>query len=470
VSLWNTLKSHAKAQFLDVIQWMEDDRDTVVYRYPVFNQAIQDGGKLVVRPGQSAVFVNEGQASDAFGPGTYEINSRTKALVSFFESIKYQLNYPYKGDIFYVSAREFSGNKWGTPQPLSVMDDNFGSVEIRAHGVYTYKITDPVRFLETMVGNFGLFETAEVQKRVRDDLLMGFMEAFGQIGDIDVHKLHSSASSVAEAAREHMDRNFQERLGISITQFTLFPNIPKEIRDYMRELDKERVKMNRMGMGIRKNADVFQAMQQHRMVDAMQTAAANEGQGSPMMQAGMGLGMGAGMGNMMHGMMGGMMPGQQQGMGQPGMQQGMGAPPPPPPAATVFHYSGPSGQKQGSAQDIAALVVSNRDGNHQVWANGFPGWKSWKEVAEIANLVPPAAPPPPPMAGPDEVYHYNGPEGQGEFPASAIRAQVNAAPGARHLVWKDGMGGWENAADVADIMNAGGPPPMPGGAPPPPPM
>ena len=199
MSFWNTLKSHAKAQFLDVIQWMEDDRETVVYRYPVFNQAIQDGGKLVVRPGQSAVFVNEGQASEAFGPGTYEINSRTKALVSFFESIKYQLNYPYKGDIFYVSTREFSGNKWGTPQPLSVMDDNFGSVEIRAHGVYTFKITDPVRFLETMVGNFGLFETDEVQKRVRDDLLMGFMEAFGQLGDIDVHKLHSSAASVAEA-------------------------------------------------------------------------------------------------------------------------------------------------------------------------------------------------------------------------------------------------------------------------------
>jgi len=470
VSFWNTLKSHAKAQFLDVIQWMEDDRETVVYRYPVFNQAIQDGGKLVVRPGQSAVFVNEGQASEAFGPGTYEINSRTKALVSFFESIKYQLNYPYKGDIFYVSTREFSGNKWGTPQPLSVMDDNFGSVEIRAHGVYTFKITDPVRFLETMVGNFGLFETDEVQKRVRDDLLMGFMEAFGQLGDIDVHKLHSSAASVAEAARQLMDKQFQERLGISITQFTLFPNIPKEIRDYMRELDKERVQMNRMGMGIRKNADVFQAMQQHRMVDAMQTAAANEGQGAPMMQAGMGLGMGAGMGNMMHGMMGGMMqPGMQ---GQPGMQQpGMGAPPPPPPVATVFHYHGPTGQKQGSAQDIANLVVANRDGNHQVWANGFPGWKSWKEVAEIANLVPPAAPPPPPMAaGPDEVYHYHGPDGRGEFPASAIRAKVNGAPGARHLVWKQGMAGWENAAEVADIMNAGGPPPMPGGGPPPPPM
>jgi membrane protease subunit (stomatin/prohibitin family) len=455
MSIWNTLKSHAKAQFLDVIQWMEDDRETVVFRYPVFNQAIQDGGKLVVRPGQSAVFVNEGQSSDSFGPGTYELNSRTKAIWSFFESIKYSLNYPYKGDIFFVSAREFSGNKWGTPQPISVMDDNFGSVEIRAHGVYTFKITDPVRFLETMVGNFGLFETHEVQKRVRDDLLMAFMEAFGQIGDVDVHKLHTSAGSVAEAAREIMDRQFQERLGISITQFTLFPNIPKEIRDYMRELDKERVQMNRLGAGIRKNADVFQAMQQHRVVGAMQTAAGNEGQGSGMMQAGMGLGVGAGMGNMMGGMMGGMT--------QPGAG---GPPPPPPPVATSYHYAGPAGQSQGSAQDIANLVVANRTGNHQVWATGFPAWKPWRDVPEIANLVPPAAPPPPP-AGADPVYHCNGPNGQSELPASPIKAMVESNPGANILVWKQGMGGWEAASGVAEIMHAGGPPPMAGGGPPP---
>lgn len=468
MSFWNTLKSHAKAQFLDVIEWMEDDRETVVFRYPVFNQAIQDGGKLVVRPGQSAVFVNEGQASEAFGPGTYEISTRTKALWSFFESIKYQLNYPYKGDIFYVSAREFAGNKWGTPQPLSVMDDNFGSVEIRAHGVYTFKITDPVRFLETMVGNFGLFETHEVQKRVRDDLLQAFMQAFGQLGDVDVHKLHSSAADVAEAARQQMDKQFQERLGISITQFTLFPNIPKEIRDYMRELDKERVQMNRLGMGIRKNADVFQAMQQHRMVGAMQTAAGNEGQGAPMMQAGMGLGMGAGMGNMMQGMMGGMQPGMQQsGMGQ---QPPAAAPPPPPPPSMVYHYHGPAGQKQGSAADIAQLVAADRSGNHQVWAQGFAGWKSWRDVAEIAQAVPPEAPPPPPAPAVDEVYHYAGPDGQAQLPASQIRAKVQAAPDGRHLVWKDGMSGWTAAADVPEIMAAGGPPPMPGGGPPPPPM
>ena len=88
MGIWDTLKGHAKAQFLDVIQWMDDTNDTLVYRYPVFNQAIQDGGKLVVRPGQAAVFVSEGRLSEVFAPGTYELSTRTKALSTFFEAIK----------------------------------------------------------------------------------------------------------------------------------------------------------------------------------------------------------------------------------------------------------------------------------------------------------------------------------------------------------------------------------------------
>ena len=462
MSIWKTLKSHAKAQLLDVIQWMEDDRETVVFRYPVFNQAIQDGGKLVVRPGQAAVFVNEGQSSDAFGPGTYELNSRTKALWSFFESIKYQLNYPYKGDIFFVSSREFAGNKWGTPQPIVTMDPNFGSVEYRAHGTYTFKITDPRLFLETMVGNFGLFETQEVQKRLRNELITEFEHAMAQVGDIDLHKLTNHSKAVGEAVCAEMDKTFQQKLGIGITEFSIRANIPPEIREHMRELDRERVQMNRLGSGLRQNADVFQAMQQHRVVGAMQTAAANEGQGSGMMQAGMGLGVGAGMGNMMGGMMGG--------MAQPGMQQqAAGAPPPPPPVATTYHYAGPTGQQQGSAQDIANIVVANRAGNHQVWASGFPAWKSWKDVPEIVGLVPPAAPPPPPMAA-DPVYHCHSPSGQSQLPASQIKAMVDADPSAKILVWKDGMTEWEPASSVAEVMSAGAPPPKPGGGPPPPPM
>ena len=115
MGLWDKLRGHAGAQFLDVIEWLEDDRKTILYKYPAFNQAIQDNSKLVVREGQSGVFQAEGKISDSFGPGTYDLNTRTQAIWSFFESIKYGLNYPYKGDIFFVSTRQFTDQKWGTP-------------------------------------------------------------------------------------------------------------------------------------------------------------------------------------------------------------------------------------------------------------------------------------------------------------------------------------------------------------------
>jgi membrane protease subunit (stomatin/prohibitin family) len=122
MSLWDTLKTHAKAQFLDVLQWLDDSRETLVYRFPVFNQAIQDGAKLVVREGQAAVFVAEGRLSDVFGPGTYDLSTNTPAVASFFSSIKYALNYPYKGDVYFVNTRQFTDQKWGTPNPVMMND------------------------------------------------------------------------------------------------------------------------------------------------------------------------------------------------------------------------------------------------------------------------------------------------------------------------------------------------------------
>jgi len=136
--------------------------------------------------------------------------------------------------------------------------------------------------------------------------------------------------------------------------------------------------------------------------------------------------------------------------------------------AVVYHYHGPAGQLQGSAAEVAQRIVADRAGNHMVWAQGFPGWKSWKEVPELVAAVPPAPPPPPPMAGPEPVFHYAGPQGQAELPASQVRARVAADPAGRHLVWKEGMAGWTDAREVPEVMSAGGPPPVPGGPPPPP--
>lgn len=456
MSIWDKVMGHAKAQFLDVIQWMEDDRNTLVYRFPIFQQAIQDGGKLVVREGQAAVFLNEGVASEAFGPGTYELSTRNKPILSILESVKFQFNYPYKGDIFFISTRQFD-EKWGTPQPLLIEDENFGMIEARAFGTYNYRVTDPVKFLRELVGNVGVYETGEISGKLKGDLLQYFSDSLGEMGTLNVAKLLGQTVDLSSAVSSRIDGKFQELYGVTLTNFVISSlNIPKEIRDEMRAIDMERARMKRMGQGIESMGDsAFQKLQQHRMVEAMNTAAGREGQANPMMDAGMGLAMGNMMGNMM---------GNAQQPGSP-------AAPPPPPGGATFHYNGVGGQGQFNAQAIAEKVAANRTGAHNIWAQGWPGWKPWSQVPEISSLVPPEQPPP--MASiPNPSFHYAGPNGQQEAKASEIAEQVKANPAGRHLVWKQGFSGWTPAAEVPEIqahVNAGPPPLPPGGGPPPPP-
>ena len=153
MGFWSSLKGHVGAQFLDVIQWQEQGNDTLVFRPPVFDQVIQDGGKLVVREGQSAVFQKEGQISDAFGPGTYELSTRTPAIWGFFQSIKYGLNNPYKGDVFFLNTRIQRDQKWGSPGPFPLRDKKFGLIKLRAFGTYSFRIADTVKFIREVVGN-----------------------------------------------------------------------------------------------------------------------------------------------------------------------------------------------------------------------------------------------------------------------------------------------------------------------------
>ena len=451
MGIWDTLKGHAKAQFLDVIQWMEDDRKTLVYRFPIFNQAIQDGGKLVVREGQAAVFMNEGQISEVFGPGTYELSTRTKAISSFFESIAYQLNYPYKGDIFFVSTRRFTEQRWGTPNPVMMRDAQLGAVRIRAFGIYSYRVTDPAAFLRELVGNVGLFTTDEIQGQFKRKLQSAFSDTVGE-ANIPVLELAAQYMDIGDALRDKMNPWFGDNYGIQLTDFVVENiSLPPEVE---KMLDK-RTSMGLVGdMG---------AYTQFQAANAMEAAAGRPGAGggaNPMLDAGMGLAMG--------GVMGRQMMNAQGAGGQPyDPNQGLGgAPtPPPPPGAETFHYHGPSGQQQQlSAADIAQRVAADRSASHSLWAAGWAGWKPWSEVPAVASLVPPAAPSPAPGA---DTFHYNGGNGQEELSAADIRARMAADPDGRHLVWKAGWEGWKSAAEVAEIGAPAGPPPLPDAGPPP---
>ena len=434
MSLWKTLKDHAGAQFLDVIQWLDEDRETLVHRFPIYNQAIQDGGKLVVRPGQAAVFVSEGRLSESFGPGTFELSTRTKAISSFFDSIAYKLNYPYKGDVYFVSTRRMTAQKWGTPAPFLFEDPKYGGIEIRAFGTYEYRVTDPARFLEELVGGQGLFTTDEIAGQLKAQLIDAFRANLKRLAaeqGITVNHLDTHFYELKGAFLEGMNPGFQEKYGITLSDFSIGGlNLP----DDLREILNKRREMDMMG-----DVDRYARFQ---AASAVRDAAQNPGMAGGLMGAGLGMGMGQLMG---------------QQMGQMGQAPPAHAAPPPPPNAARFHYSGPSGQAQLSAAEIAQRVAADRSASHQVWAPGFPAWKSWQEVPEIAGQLPP----PPPPAAPQARYHYAGADGsQQELEIAEIQARIAAAPQGRHMVWKAGMAGWTAATELPEFQTQA-PPPLP---------
>jgi membrane protease subunit (stomatin/prohibitin family) len=440
MGLWDTLSSHAKAQLLDVIQWLDDTKNTLVYRFPIFNQAIQDGGKLVVREGQAAVFVSEGRLSDVFGPGTYELSTRTKAIWGFFESIKYGLNMPYKGDVYFVSTRQFTDQKWGTANPIMLRDKDLGAVRIRAFGVYAYRITDPAVFLRELVGTSGLYTTDEINGQLKRKLVSALADTIGE-SKIPALDLIAQYMDLGDALRQRLNGWFQENYGITLTDFVVENiSVPPEVE---KMLDK------RSSMAL---VGDMNAYTQFQAANAMEQAAARPGGGGPMLEAGMGLAMGQAMGQQLGR--------AQQGSGTFNPQGGLSTPPPPPAVDPRFHYSGPAGQGEYTAREIAGFVQQNRSGAHNVWANGWPGWKAWADVPEISSLLPPVPPPVPTAV----LFHYASPDGSTATGTPAdIAGRVKADPAGRHLVWKDGYANWKDAREVSEIASllGGGPPPPP---------
>ncbi len=445
MGIWNMLKQHAGAQFLELIEWLDDTNNTLVWRFPVFNQAITDNSKLVVREGQAAVFVSEGRLSDVFGPGSYDLDTNNTAILSFFTSIAYNFNYPYKGDVYFVSTRQFTDNGWGTPNPIMMRDAEFGPVRIRAFGAYSYRITDPALFMKQIVGTDGLFTTDEINGQLKKKLVSMLADTIGK-SKIPVLDLAANYMDLGDTMAERINPKFSEMYGITLTDFTISNiSLPEAVEKAMDERSK---------MGVLGNLNAYTQL---KSAEAIGTAAANPGLAGAGIGMGLGVGMGAQMGHQMAA-------GQQAGQFNP--HQGMTgppapAPPPPPPAGgTPYHYSGAGGQQQLPLDQVVAKIQADPNGTHNVWQPGWAGWKTWKECAEIVAKMPPAPPPAPPAAS----YHYSGDGGQSEKSLAEVVAAVKANPSGTHNVWQAGWAGWKPAKEVAEIaskLGAGPPPPPP---------
>ncbi len=172
-----SLINYLKTQFLEIIQWQDDSRDTISFRYPDEQKEIKRGAQLIVRESQAAQFVYEGQFGDTFGPGTHTLVTDNIPILSTLKGWKYGLESPFKADVYFVNTRLFTGNKWGTANPIMMRDPDFGMVRVRAYGTYDFHVVDVKVFLKEVAGTDAHFRLDEFGDTMRSRIVSVFTEA-----------------------------------------------------------------------------------------------------------------------------------------------------------------------------------------------------------------------------------------------------------------------------------------------------
>src|SRR6266446_8084752 len=171
---------NARSQFIEVIEWLDDSSNTLLYRFPVQDQEIKNGAQLIVRESQTAVFVAEGQIADLFPPGRYTIDGGNTPILSKLGAWKYGFNSPFKAEVYFVNTKQFTDLKWGTMNPIMMRDADFGMVRLRAYGIYTIRVADPRSFVKQIAGTNARFVTEDIEGQLKRTLVSGFSDALGE--------------------------------------------------------------------------------------------------------------------------------------------------------------------------------------------------------------------------------------------------------------------------------------------------
>ena len=300
MSIIDKVKDAAMHQFIEVIEWLDNTGDTMVYRFPVQGQEIKNGAQLIVRESQAAVFVHEGQVADVFGPGRYTIDGGNTPILTKLGAWKYGFNSPFKSEVYFVNTKQFTDMKWGTSNPVMLRDQDFGIVRLRAFGGYSLRISDPSGFIKEITGTNAQFQTEDLDGQLKRAIVTEFTDALGEL-KIPALDLAAQYKEMGEAIRGKINEEFRT-WGLEVTKFFIENiSVPPEVEA---ALDK------RASMGALGDA---QRYMQFQAADALRDAAQNEGGG-----AGLGAGLGAGfaVGNQMANVFGGAQQGGGQGQAQ----------------------------------------------------------------------------------------------------------------------------------------------------------
>jgi membrane protease subunit (stomatin/prohibitin family) len=375
------LMDKLRGEFIDIIEWLDDTRDTMVWRFPRYDNEIKMGAQLVVRESQTAVFVNEGQVADAFPPGTYTLETQNLPVLSTLKGWKYGFNSPWKAEVYFVSTRLFTDMKWGTQNPVIVRDPEFGMVRLRAFGAYAARVVDATKLLRELVGTDPQFRTEEVQEYLRQMVVSRLGSALASAG-IPMLDLAAQQQTIGGKIGAVLSEDLAN-VGLTIPTFIIENiSVPPEVEA---ALDK------RTQMGILGDLGRYTQLQ---AANAVEAAANNPGGAGE----GVGLGMGMALGQRMAQSLGQQDAGGQGGAATQGQSsQQPAAPPPLPPHAQWF--LGLGGQQQGPF-DTDALAAQARAGTLTpttlVWRSGMSAWTPAEEVPEVAAVLGAVPPPLPP--------------------------------------------------------------------------
>lgn len=423
MGIFNALRN----EFLDVIEWVDDTHDTLAYCFARPDGEIKNDSKLVVRPGQKAVFVSEGQITDCFyEPGTYELDSRNLPVLSKLRGWKYGFESPFKAEVYFFSTRTFTNLKWGTPNPIALRDADFGVVRLRAFGSYAIQVVNPATMLEALIGTDPRFEVAAIEGQIRSWITSGFATWVSR-AQVPLLDLAAQYRELSETLRQAVLPELAQ-FGLEVTTLVIENiSVPPEV---------EKAIDQRSAMGAIGNLQQFT---QYQTAQAIANAAQNPSGGNAGLEMGLGLAM------------------AQQLAAALQTQSGTPAPPVPPSLPPVTPPPLDAGQSPPPEQWYAAvnqqqlgplstadLLAAGIRGDTLVWRSGLAQWQAAQTVPELRDRL--TSPPPPlPVA-----EWYLGVDGQRRGPWAIADLRQNGLTAHSH-VWKAGMAQWQLASEVPEI-------------------
>ena len=352
-----------RGELIDIVEWVDDTNHTLVWRFPRYQNEIKNGAQLVVRPGQLAIFVDRGKVADVFEPGMATLTTANLPILSTLQGWKYGFNSPFKAEVYFVSTRQITDLKWGTPQPIMLRDADFGPIRLRAFGTYALKASDPKALLTGLVGTDGVFEADEVGELLRSLVATSFAQLVGE-SKIAALDLAANYQQLSEELRKRVVSKIDDEYGLDLPQLLIVNvSLPPEV---------EKALDTRSSIGVMGD---LQRFQQYQMGQAMLAGAQNPG---GLGAAGAGIGVGMAMA-------------QQMG-------QAVAAAPPPPPPAPPF-YVAVNGQTTGPfpmTQLVQAIQAGQVQAASLVYGGGITAWTAAGQVPALSPYFTAPPPPPPP--------------------------------------------------------------------------